>query len=141
MLGKPRFAKQADHPDKESFQLGITGKGSVNPQTNEGKRDHVINRTVVKWAHLKCRHTEKGVVRRWHNTGNFHTFIGKQHNWGTSLKFPSTCLQHGKQCLCLYGYNLSGITETKGDSSHNWYVVMDGYRLFRKDRAGEGVVL
>jgi len=32
------------------------------------------------------------------------------------------------------GYDLVAITETWCDNSHDWYVVMDGYRLFRKDR-------
>jgi len=32
------------------------------------------------------------------------------------------------------GYDLVAITETWWDSSHDWHAVMDGYRLFRKDR-------
>jgi len=42
------------------------------------------------------------------------------------------------------GYNLVDITETWWDNSHDWHAVMDGYRLFRKDRPtrrGGGVAL
>jgi len=42
------------------------------------------------------------------------------------------------------GYDLVAITETWWDNSHDWYAVMDGYRLFRKDRPtrrGGGVAL
>jgi len=41
-------------------------------------------------------------------------------------------------------YDLVPITETWWDSSHDWHAVMDGYRLFRKDRPtrrGGGVAL
>jgi len=41
-------------------------------------------------------------------------------------------------------YHLVAITETSWDSSHDWHAVMDGYRLFRKDRPtrrGGGVAL
>ncbi|GAB0209401.1 hypothetical protein GRJ2_003405800 [Grus japonensis] len=39
-------------------------------------------------------------------------------------------------CVCLQGYDLIGITETWWDSSCDWSVGMEGYRLFRKDRQG-----
>jgi len=42
------------------------------------------------------------------------------------------------------GYDLVAITETWWDHSHDWHAVMDGYRLFRKDRPtrrGGGVSL
>ena len=42
------------------------------------------------------------------------------------------------------GYDLVAITETWWDNSHDWHAVMDGYRLFRKDRPtrrGGGVAL
>jgi len=42
------------------------------------------------------------------------------------------------------GYDLVAITETWWDSSRDWHAVMDGYRLFRKDRPtrrGGGVAL
>ncbi|GAB0178597.1 hypothetical protein GRJ2_000325000 [Grus japonensis] len=39
-------------------------------------------------------------------------------------------------CVCLQGYDLIGITETSWDSSYDWSVGMEGYRLFRKDRQG-----
>jgi len=32
------------------------------------------------------------------------------------------------------GYDLVAITETWWDNSHDWHAVIDGYRLFRKDR-------
>jgi len=32
------------------------------------------------------------------------------------------------------GYDLVTITETWWDNLHDWHAVMDGYRLFRKDR-------
>ena len=41
------------------------------------------------------------------------------------------------------GYNLVAITET-WDNRHDWHAVMDGYRLFRKDRPtrrGGGIAL
>jgi len=42
------------------------------------------------------------------------------------------------------GYDLVAITETWWDNLHDWHAVMDGYRLFRKDRPtrrGGGVAL
>ncbi|GAB0179855.1 hypothetical protein GRJ2_000450800 [Grus japonensis] len=39
-------------------------------------------------------------------------------------------------CVRLKGYDLIGITETWWDSSYDWSVGMEGYRLFRKDRQG-----
>ncbi|GAB0187691.1 hypothetical protein GRJ2_001234400 [Grus japonensis] len=39
-------------------------------------------------------------------------------------------------CVCLQGCDLIGITETWWDSSYDWSVGMEGYRLFRKDRQG-----
>ncbi|GAB0209421.1 hypothetical protein GRJ2_003407800 [Grus japonensis] len=39
-------------------------------------------------------------------------------------------------CVCLQGYDLIGIPETWWDSSYDWSVGMEGYRLFRKDRQG-----
>ncbi|GAB0188316.1 hypothetical protein GRJ2_001296900 [Grus japonensis] len=44
-------------------------------------------------------------------------------------------------CVCLQGYDLIGITEMWWDSSYDWSVGMEGYRLFRKDRRGGGVAL
>ncbi|GAB0205799.1 hypothetical protein GRJ2_003045500 [Grus japonensis] len=41
-----------------------------------------------------------------------------------------------EMCVCLQGYDLIGITETWWDSSYDWSVGMEGYRLFRKDRQG-----
>ncbi|GAB0205636.1 hypothetical protein GRJ2_003029200 [Grus japonensis] len=40
-------------------------------------------------------------------------------------------------CVCLQGYDLIGITETWWDSSYDWSVGMEGYRLLRKDRQGK----
>jgi len=37
-------------------------------------------------------------------------------------------------CVWLQGHNLTAITETWLDGLHDWHAVMDGYRLFRKDR-------
>ncbi|GAB0204840.1 hypothetical protein GRJ2_002949600 [Grus japonensis] len=39
-----------------------------------------------------------------------------------------------EMCVRLQGYDLIGITETWWDSSSDWSVGMEGYRLFRKDR-------
>ena len=42
------------------------------------------------------------------------------------------------------GYDLVAITEMWWDNSHDWHAVIDGYRLFRKDRParrGGGVAL
>jgi len=41
-------------------------------------------------------------------------------------------------------YDMVAITEMWWDNSHDWHAVMDGYRLFRKDRptrGGGGVAL
>ncbi|GAB0203231.1 hypothetical protein GRJ2_002788700 [Grus japonensis] len=49
-----------------------------------------------------------------------------------------------EMCARLPGYDLIGITETWWDSSYDWSVGMEGYRLFRKDgqgRRGGGVTL
>lgn len=71
-VGETHVCWQAGSPSKESFKLGITGKKYVNSQTNEDMEDlKIINKTGMKWAHLKCMHTNKGVVRR-------------QHDWGTN---------------------------------------------------------
>lgn len=98
-MGQTHVCQQAGQPGKESFQLGITGKGDVNPLTSEDKRDLVINKTGMNWAHLKCMPTNKGVVRRQHDRGNFHTFTGKSAQLGYLSEVPvHSCLQHGKQC-------------------------------------------
>ncbi|GAB0179153.1 hypothetical protein GRJ2_000380600 [Grus japonensis] len=39
-------------------------------------------------------------------------------------------------CAHLLDYDLIGITEAWWDSSYDWSVGMEGYRLFRKDRQG-----
>ena len=47
-------------------------------------------------------------------------------------------------CVWSQGHDLVAIKETWWDSSHDWNAVMDGYRLFRKDRRtrwGGGVAL
>lgn len=44
-------------------------------------------------------------------------------------------------CMQLQGCGLTGITETWGDSSHDWSAAMEGCRLFRKGRQGRGVAL
>lgn len=36
--------------------------------------------------------------------------------------------------MLLEGYKLVTITETWWDGSHDWSVVINGYRLFRRDR-------
>ena len=46
--------------------------------------------------------------------------------------------------LAFFGYDLVAITEMWCDNSHDWHDVMDGYRIFRKDRPtrrGGGVAL
>ncbi|PKU48451.1 rna-directed dna polymerase from mobile element jockey- hypothetical protein [Limosa lapponica baueri] len=37
-------------------------------------------------------------------------------------------------CAQSESYDIIGITETWWDNSHDWRIVMDGYRLFHKDR-------
>jgi len=37
-------------------------------------------------------------------------------------------------CVQLQGHDLIAMTETWWDSSHDWNAVIDGYRVFRKDR-------
>jgi len=37
-------------------------------------------------------------------------------------------------CVRLQGHDLIAITEIWWDSSHDWHAVMEGYKLFRKDR-------
>lgn len=39
---------------------------------------------------------------------------------------------------CLQVYDLIGITEMWWDSSHDWSIEMEGYKIFRKDRQGRG---
>jgi len=38
--------------------------------------------------------------------------------------------------MSLENYDLVAITETWWDESHDWHTVIEGYRLFRKDRKG-----
>ena len=37
---------------------------------------------------------------------------------------------------CASGYDLAAITETWWDHSHDWSVVIDGYKLLGRDRRG-----
>lgn len=41
-----------------------------------------------------------------------------------------------KTMIYLENYDLVAITETWWDESHDWHTVIEGYRLFRKDRKG-----
>jgi len=76
---------------------------------------------------------------------------GKTACLSSSLKclYTNACSMGNKQeeleiCLWSKGHNLIAVTETWWDSSHDWHAVMDGYRLFGKDRPtrrGGGVAL
>lgn len=64
-----------------------------------------------------------------------------QLQWRTQLKCLYTNAQSmgNKQeelqvCVCLQTSDLTGITDTWLDGSHNWNVGIDRYKLFRKDR-------
>ena len=39
--------------------------------------------------------------------------------------------------MLLESYDLTALTETQWDESHDWSVAIEGYRLFRRDRWGE----
>ena len=41
-------------------------------------------------------------------------------------------------CVLSQGHYPTAITETWWDGSHDWNTVMDGYRLFSKDRSTRG---
>ncbi|GAB0185725.1 hypothetical protein GRJ2_001037800 [Grus japonensis] len=71
------------------------------------------------------------------------TPANKSTSSGAQLKclYANTRSMGNKQeeletCACLQGYDLIGITEMWWDSSYDWSVGMEGYRLFRKHRQG-----
>ncbi|GAB0210376.1 hypothetical protein GRJ2_003503400 [Grus japonensis] len=71
-----------------------------------------------KTNHLKCMYT------------NAHSLGNKQEELELHVQSEN--------------YHIIGITETWWDNSHDWRIMMDGYRLFRKDRQrrrGGGVML
>lgn len=39
-------------------------------------------------------------------------------------------------CVQSQGFDLTAVTETWWDSSHDWNAVMKGYMMFRRERAG-----
>jgi len=71
--------------------------------------------------------------------------------WYSSLKclYTNAHRMENKQeelkiCVQSEGHDLVAITETWWDNSHDWHAVLDGYKLFRKDRPtgrGRGVAL
>jgi len=54
----------------------------------------------------------------------------------------NTCSMGNKQeeleaTMLLESYDLTALTETQWDESHDWSVAIEGYRLFRRDRWGK----
>jgi len=61
--------------------------------------------------------------------------------WTAQLKciYTNACSMGNKQeeleaIVQQDSYDLAVTTETWWDNSHHWHAVMDGYRLFKKDR-------
>lgn len=69
------------------------------------------------------------------------TLPGKLTHLNTSLKclYINACSMGNKEeeleiNVQLLGFNLIAVTWTWWDRMHDWHVVMNGYKLFRKDR-------
>lgn len=67
-----------------------------------------------KWAHFKCAHTNKGLVRLQHEGRNVHPFIGKPAQAGTSLKCLYTKAWCWGNSVLLYAYNLRHVRDVVG---------------------------
>ena len=86
------------------------------------KKECKINKTSLKWCHLKHLHVSKEVPIRHHYGKSHQTPLGKSAWWGIctgTLKCLYTNAhsmgnQHEKLeiCVLLQGYDLVGITET-----------------------------
>ncbi|GAB0185452.1 hypothetical protein GRJ2_001010500 [Grus japonensis] len=119
--------------------------------TKKKRRVIVVGDSLLK-AHSKPRGDEPGAPDA---TGTNGVTLGryikripatpanKSASLGAQLKclYVNTRSVGNKQeeletCVSLQGYDLIGITETWWDSSYDWSVGMEGYRLFRKDRQG-----
>lgn len=100
----------------------------------------------MKRGHLKCVHTNKGVVRRQNDGGNFHTFTGKSAQLGTSLEYLCTnaCSMANKTVsICICKTTVSVASQRHGGIAHTTNVLpwMDTGFLGRTSQdSGEGGV-
>jgi len=86
----------------------LKGEGDIAHLTRGEPRRGMPGSGVRSIAQLKCVYT------------NAHSMDNKQEELEAIVQQDS--------------YALVAITETWRHSSHDWHAVMDGYRLFRKDR-------
>jgi len=103
---------------REGFKLGLKGEGDITQLTRDEPRHGMPVSGMRLAAQLKSIYT------------NAHSMGNKQEEMEAIVQQD--------------GYNLVAIRETLWDNSHDRNVVMDGYRLFRKDRPtgrGGGVSL
>ena len=87
----------------------MTGEGDKTGLTREGPRT-VLKLGVRQMSHLKCIYT------------NARSMGNKQEEL--------------EVIVWQANYDLAAITETWWDHSQDWSTVMDGYKLFRRDRQG-----
>ena len=88
----------------------MTGEGDGTGLTREEPRGRMFELGVRQMTRLKCIYTN---ARSMNNKQEELEVIVRQAN-----------------------YDLAAITETWWDRSSDWSVVMDGYKLFRRDRQG-----
>ena len=125
-------------------------KQRVSNDVNE--RECKINETELKRGHQQhlCVSKEVPTSHHYGKKPN-QTVSGKSTGWGASLKCIHTNA-HGvgnkyedlQVCVLLQCYDLVGIMETWCDGSHDWSIIMWGYRLTGKnrlERPGEEVAL
>ena len=92
----------------------MTGEGDKKGCTRDEPRGMTLELGVRQMAQLKCIYT------------NARSMGNKQEELEVTVQQAN--------------YDLVAITETWWDNSHDWSAVMDGYKLFRRDRQGRVVV-
>ena len=86
----------------------MTGKGDRTGLTREEPRGMMLELRVRQMTRLKCIYT------------NIRSMSNKQEELEVIVR----------QANC----DLAAITETWWDHSHDWSVVIDGYKFLRRDR-------
>jgi len=115
--GKKDSCPRAGRAHREGFKLGLKGEGDITQLTRDEPRHGMPGSRVRLIAQLKCIYTSA------HSMGN---------------------RQEELEAVQQDRYDLVTITETWCNDSHEWSAVMDGYKLFRRDRrgkTGDGVAL
>ncbi|XP_010117321.1 PREDICTED: uncharacterized protein C5orf42-like, partial [Chlamydotis macqueenii] len=123
---------------EEGFELKLLGNRNLNPSHSEQFGDNARNRCPEPGDELPVSKRAPEEQRK----GIPATPASKFASSGAKLKcLCATEVAWGinkglETCARLQGYDFTGITETWWDGSYDWSVVMEGYKLFRKDRQG-----